>query len=351
MDPRLARFGAGEAELDPVDGAVLALRHPARPGAGYLLDEATEPWHTREHRWGSGLVISSAGARRFAAVTGRQELAPGLELHLERAFGEYWTERYALRNTGPEPVMVTSWGICTPWRDVYVSAADALARAVHAHVWTGGAASYALAEPTDGAGPLLGLRLTEGELWAYSVESREPLMTGSNARGHLLLHATDAARAPHAFGGQPVLDLAPGAEHVLAWEVGWYATRSAFLQAHPLPVELQDTVAEAGRPIPFRVRSDAVVSAPDGVTVWDGELRSQREGETYVEIEDSGRRSRVAVSWHAPLEEVVRRRVRFILDHQRAASAPPRGSSTGWPTCCRTSCSPRWCWRWRSSPR
>ncbi len=320
MDPGLARFGAGEAVLDPEDGAVLALRHPARPGAGYLLDEETEPWHTREHRWGSGLVISSAGARRFAALTGRQAIAPGLELHVERAFGEHWAERYALRNTGPEPVTVTSWGICTPWRDVYVSAADALARAVHAHVWAGGAASYALAEPMDGAGPLLGLRLTEGELWAYSVESREPLMTGSNARGHLLLHATDAARTPHAFGGQPGLEIAPGGELVLAWEVGWYATRAAFRQAHPLPVELHDTVAEAGRPLAFRARDHRVVlRAPAGVAVRDGELRSDREGETYVELEDSGRRSHVAVSWHAPLEEVVRRRVRFLLDHQRAS--------------------------------
>ena len=106
----VARFGEGEAVLDPGDGAVLALRHPARPGAGYLLDEATEPWHTREHRWGSGLVISSAGAARFAAVTGRQELAPGLELHAERAFGARWTERYALRNTGPEPLTVDQLG-------------------------------------------------------------------------------------------------------------------------------------------------------------------------------------------------------------------------------------------------
>jgi len=134
VDPRIARFGEGEAVLDPGDGAVLALRHPARRGAGYLLDESSEPWHTREHRWGSGLVISNAGAARFAAVTGGQELAPGLELHAERAFGERWTERYALRNTGPEPLTVTSWGICTPWRDLYASAADALARAVHTHV-------------------------------------------------------------------------------------------------------------------------------------------------------------------------------------------------------------------------
>ena len=54
----------------------------------------------------------------------------------------------------------------------------------------------------DGSGPGLGLQLKEGELWAYSIESREP-GTSSNVRGHIYLHVTDHARAPHAMGGQP----------------------------------------------------------------------------------------------------------------------------------------------------
>ena len=58
------------------------------------------------------------------------------------------------------------------------------------------------------SGPGLGLRLTEGELWAYSVESRDPV-TGSNVRGHLYLHVTDHARAPHAMGGQPAIVARP----------------------------------------------------------------------------------------------------------------------------------------------
>src|SRR5215208_5670803 len=45
-------FGEAEAVVDPADGAVVALAHPARPGAPWLLDEATESWHSREHRWG-----------------------------------------------------------------------------------------------------------------------------------------------------------------------------------------------------------------------------------------------------------------------------------------------------------
>jgi len=286
-------FGAARAVVDPADGAVLALEHPARPGAPWLLDEGGESWHSREHRWGSGLLIASTGAGRWnapaeleidgARIQARHRLA-GLELHVTRELGETWRERYVLRNPGPEPVTVTCLGISTPWRDLYVSATDALRRAVHAHVHAGGAYSYTLAEPMDGAGPVLGLALREGELWAYSIESREPFETSSNARGHVVLHATDAARAPHAFGGQPELVIAPGGEHVIAWELAWHADRAAFLDAHPPPFDVPELVAEG------------------------------EHGETYVERG----RSRIAIARHAPLGEIVRRRIASILEHQRA---------------------------------
>ena len=286
-------FGEAEAVVDPADGAVVALAHPARPGAPWLLDEATESWHSREHRWGAGLLITSAGAGRWNAPDDLQidgnrietlHRVAGLELGVTRELGATWRERYALRNTGTRPVTVGSWGICTPWRDLYASAADALASAVHAHVHPGGAYSYVLAEPMDGAGPVLGLALREGELWAYSIESREPFETGSNARGHILLHATDAARAAHAFGGQPEPAITPGEELVLAWELAWHADRAAFLAAHRPPFEVPDLIGEG------------------------------EHGETYVQRG----RSRIAIGRHAPLGHIVRRRVRFILDHQRA---------------------------------
>jgi len=207
-------FGEAEAVVDPADGAVVALAHPARPGAPWLLDEATESWHSREHRWGAGLLITSAGAGRWNAPDDLQidgnrietlHRVAGLELGVTRELGATWRERYALRNTGTRPVTVGSWGICTPWRDLYASAADALARAVHAHVHPGGAYSYVLAEPMDGAGPVLGLALREGELWAYSIESREPFETGSNARGHICCTppTPPARRTPSAASPSP----------------------------------------------------------------------------------------------------------------------------------------------------
>jgi hypothetical protein len=66
----------------------------------------------------------------------------GLELNIARRVGTAWTETYQLRNTSDAPVTIGSIGICTPWRDVYSSSRDSLHRAVHAHIWTGGADSW-----------------------------------------------------------------------------------------------------------------------------------------------------------------------------------------------------------------
>ena len=49
-----AWFGDGSVTIAAEDGAVIAVRHPNRPGMTYLLDEAEEEWHTSEHRWGKG---------------------------------------------------------------------------------------------------------------------------------------------------------------------------------------------------------------------------------------------------------------------------------------------------------
>jgi hypothetical protein len=315
----VAPFGAGRVTVSRDDGAVVAVEHPERPGMTYLLDEATEPWHTAERRWGKGFVITDRGGARWDAAAATHALVEGLVLDVDRRFGPTWVERYTLRCTCAEAVTVRTLGVYTPWRDVYVSAADALARAVHAHVWTGGGHAFALAQPMDGGGPVLGLRVREGELWAYSIESREALVTGSNARGHVVLHVTDAARAPHAFGGQPEIVLRPGEAYALEWELDWYASVAAFARRHPPPVELNALAAVVGDPIPFRRRDAGVrLRATATLSVEESELRCGEEGEAHVEVEVDGRRSRVAVAWHASLEEVVRRRVAFVLAHQRA---------------------------------
>jgi hypothetical protein len=226
-----------------------------------------------------------------------------LELRVGRRFGDQWTETYELRNTAADPVEIGSLAISTPYRDVYTSSRESLTGAVHAHVWTGGADAWVWAVPMDGSGPGLGLHLKEGELWAYSIESREP-GTSSNVRGHIYLHVTDHARAPHAMGGQPAVSLAPGQSYRWTWQLAWYddlpafhADREPLINADQLAAEVGETIQLSG--------------------AGPGEVSSDEPGVMYVDATDGKRAARIAVLFHQPLQEIAERRVRFVLDRQR----------------------------------
>ncbi|MFC7624180.1 hypothetical protein [Microlunatus sp. GCM10028923] len=342
-EDRELRFGTGTVRLAG-DGAVLQVRHP-RTGRTVLLDDA-DPTdgavHDPARRWGKGFCVVQAadgprGLRwdRPDTVTwteGGVELVHawpehGLRLDLGRRFDDHWTEHYSLINTGAEPVRIGSIGISTPWRDVYQSSADSLAGAVHAHVWPGGADSYVWAEPMDGAGPGLGLVLITGELWAYSVESRDAF-TSSNIRGHLYLHPTDVARSPEAFGGQPEIVIEPGSSYDWSWRLSWYADRAA-LHADRTPViTLDAVVAEAGQAIPITTTATTLPELVEGQGTighspstgsgYEGMINSGGPGVVELRATRDGRTARASVFFHRPLREVVERRVAFIAERQVA---------------------------------
>lgn len=318
-------FGRGYVELSD-DGAVAAVGHPTRPHS-LLLEEGPDVpeavMHDPSRRWGKGFVITDNGGYRFDTPSTTSWAADGvdvlhvlggLQLHVSRRVGRQWVETYELRNTSAEPVSVGSIAVSTPWRDVYASSRESLRRAVHAHVWTGGADAWVWAAPMDGSGPGLGLLLTEGELWAYSVESRDAV-TGSNVRGHLYLHVTDHARAPHAMGGQPRIRLAPGDSYRWSWRADWYDDLAQFGAARRPLVDADELAAETGHLISLRLAAGVRVPEPQPIT-------RPGSGLYHVVASDGRRRSRVTLLFHPPLREVVERRVRFVLDRQRSAEQP-----------------------------
>lgn len=298
-------FGRGTVQVDD-DGAVAQVLHP--DGRRVLLDSGVV--HDGLHAWGKGFVITNRMAYRFDSPAFTRWRSSGidlmyrfgdLELRVGRRFGEQWTETYELRNTGTDTIEIGSLAISTPYRDVYTSSRESLTGAVHAHVWTGGADAWVWAVPMDGSGPGLGLQLKEGELWAYSVESREP-GTSSNIRGHIYLHVTDHARAPYAMGGQPAITLEPSTSYRWTWQLSWYDDLPAFHADRQPLIDADRLAAEVGQTIRLH----------DG-----SEITSAEPGIKYVEAPDG--RSRIAVLFHEPLQQIAERRVRFILDRQRRA--------------------------------
>ncbi|MCP2356919.1 hypothetical protein HD597_003939 [Nonomuraea thailandensis] len=346
-------FGGGHVMLG-ADGGPVAFAHPRDPGRSYLLDAASQGWHGPDHRWGSGFVITPEGSGRWQAaadvawrpggVTTRHRPRPGLELVLDgRVTAEHFVETYTWTNTSARPVQVTGLAVSVPVRDVYDGAASALARSCHAHVFTAGAWSWILAEPMSGTPPLLGVIVREGELWAYSIESRNR-NTSSDSRGHLLVHATDHARNPDAFGGQPILELAPGQSHTLSWEVGWYDSREAFLQATDAPAALPVLTAPLGTALHLGLAAGVTILPGEGVA--GGTVTGGRHGVRHVDLERDDRRSRTAVAFLAPVRRLVEARVERILAEHRPAERPEperyafvpvdtrtglRQSENGWP--------------------
>ncbi|MEQ4717439.1 hypothetical protein [Nonomuraea sp. B19D2] len=326
---RRFEFGGGSVLLGQ-DGAPVSFEHAADPDRLYLLDEALDTWHGPDHSWGSGFMITPEGSGRWASpvdldwradgVTARHRPLPGLGLEVtRRARNGRFTETYTWTNTGDHEIALTGLAVNTPIRDLYDGAATALARSCHAHVFTGGAWSWLLAEPMSGNAPLLGVIVREGSLWAYSVESRNR-HTSSDARGHLLVHPTDHARNPDSFGGQPIFTLAPTESYQLTWEISWYDSREAFLADTDAPAELPALTAPAGDALRVELADGAKLVPGDGVA--GDRVIATRHGVTYIDLERDGRRSRTGVAFLAPVRDLVEARIERILREHRPDERP-----------------------------
>jgi hypothetical protein len=177
------------------------------------------------------------------------------------------------------------------------------------------------------------------------VEGRNQF-TGSDVRGHLLLHVTDHARHPVAFGGQPVITLAAASSYELAWEITWYDRETDFLAVAEPTVRVPKLVAVVGEqlhiehPTAMSVQRSPSQSPLTGVqpggrhehlavapTSYGSAVTSSSHGLVELDVGSRGQEAvRVGVLFHQPLTELVHKRVKIILDHHRPRQrAAPRG--------------------------
>lgn len=316
----------GRVVVDEASGGPRAIVADARPAVRFLLDPARERWHGDEHRWGSGSLISTAGSARWnvpetlridedGSVAEHRPL-PGVTVTIERRIEDgALRETYRVANRGDRPLGIGSLGVVVPIHDVYDAAEVSLAEAVHAHVWTGGATGWLLAVPMSGDGPVLRLRLEEGRLGAYSIESRNE-RTGSNVRGHVVLQPTDGARNPAAFGGQQALLVPAGGDTVLSWTIAIEPDAASAEAAVAPGWSVDRFAAEVGEAI--RVDGTTDVEPLGGLEVRpDGEgvlLTAREPGVHHVDVAGT----RTAVLLHPPIPELVRVRIDAILRRHRA---------------------------------
>ncbi len=337
------RFAIRGAEIwvDRRDGCPVRAQAPVGGPAEFLLDEKY-PFFQAPHRWGRGFVLMQGGrACKWGQpdhvsitdhrILSRHSMEGMIQLEVVRRFADRWTEEYTWHNVSRKSLTLTSIGIRTPFRDVYSSSSESLRECCHAHLFPGGSYAFAWAWPMNGAGPGLGLRVTQGALWAYSIEGRNPA-SSSNFRGHIVLHPTDAARAPLAFGGQPLIRLRPGQSYRLRWEIGVYAGWNEFKKRLALPVDAPVLSTQIGNAIALRTQPSARIKRHHALRVKGSSssaaVTSRRPGEQYLEVEGIRGPTRLALQFHPRIRDVVERRIDFILSRQRATEREfPRDGS------------------------
>ena len=329
---------AGEFSFSPEDGALIRASPFGNREISPLLEEAEPARYPSPRRWGKGFVITSLGAARWHRPENPEPPDPGhlqyrlsragLALRVTRSFGDSGLEeRFDLLNISGESLRIGCVGVSLPIRDIYPSAAECLKSCFHAHGWTGGSDSWVWSEPMSGSGPGMGLDLLEGELWSYSVENRDHV-SGSNSRGHLYLHPTDHFRNPDAFGGQPEYRIAPGGSLRWRWRLAWFADFAAFEKSrHPRNFSPGRLAAHVGETLTIEAPECRVLMAddvriaqrhPDKVT-----LKSEGSGIRWIETGTKDAPRRAAILFHHRIEEIVQRRVNYILAHQQAGTGEP----------------------------
>lgn len=206
-----------------------------------------------------------------------------------RLEAEALVETYEFENAGAAPHYFLRGHLAfpTPFSDEYSDAGTCAARRCHAHVFTGGEVSWVRAEKMGPYPTEFLLTLEEGALDGYSLRIRASAF--SNDRGDILLNAAPAC-------------VRPGEKLRFVFRLAAIPTGS-FVP----PVRLEQETLFPG---------ETFAAVVDGCRVELGEATRAGE-ERRFELVSRGRICR-AVGYVAPsLDELVERRVRFILSHQQ----------------------------------
>jgi len=198
-------------------------------------------------------------------------------------------ETYVFRNAGRVPLYFLRGhlGILTTFNDSYAKADECMVRRCHAHVFTGGEVSWVHALKMGLFDTELLLELEEGSLDGYSV--RRKRAQNSNDRGDIVLHP-----APFV--------LLPGESKTLRWRLrtvkaGSFVPPVRFKYETVFPGERFEVDVE-GRHLTFPA------GKPGEERVFDLPLAN-------------GRVCRARGYTASPLDELIERRIRFLVRHQQ----------------------------------
>ncbi len=222
----------------------------------------------------------------------------GIVCHSSRSIlpGDILEETYTFVNTTAEPIACPEGSIAIELHlnDNYLEAEVCLTQRCHVHVWCGGEVSWIMALRMGGQAPHLGLLLTEGALGSYSIRrSLTESHCVSNTRGVFLLH-------PGAF------TLTPGESRTIRWQLFRHDGTEDFIRI---------LRSRLGR---LWIESEQWVAFRDERIFWTGgKLDTSRIGEVVQPFRAEGKTTHAVWNVLPDKEELLKRRVRFIAEHQQ----------------------------------
>lgn len=198
-------------EIDTETGGIRSFVHPHDPH-GMNWVEGKQLWGS--FTFGDPANRNSAPAHVETLVTGSiasvsTYTSPGMSIKVERGFqsqGIFQEKITFVNQTSlPQSFGPGDLGIFATFNDNYQDAGTCHTGRCHTHIWCGESTSYVCALRMGGEAPHLGLVLTSGRLFGYSVWREE----NSNDRGDFIL-------LPSLFS------LKPNEAYELSWVMFWH---------------------------------------------------------------------------------------------------------------------------------
>lgn len=286
-------------QVNQENGTISSLRIDGDKDAmEWLLrtDGSQYEWVGKRYGWGGGFLTENGTTHDWQYADGKYR-AGNMEIEVTRMqeTGGDLCETYLLTNRGNETARLSDIGIFVPLNDNYPDAATCMTGRCNVHIWAGGTAAYVNAMKMNGAGPNLGLMVTEGAVTDYEVWERGQKKGMSNFRGVFALNLPD-------------LVLKPKQSYRLSWRIFTHNGKDfadAILKRNGMIVSSPRYVYEVGQTANVTFRTSGKVQTVKKQISNAGNTRITYNG-TYADI--------LGVSSERGL---IDRRVKFILDHQQ----------------------------------
>lgn len=270
-------------------------------------DGTQYPWVTSEYGWGLGFFSIEDKQYQWKQPVSQSEekiiyKVGDITVSVRRNVAEDDVEEtYCFTNEAKRSLRLEEIGIHVPFNDNYPDATTCMTSRCNVHIWTGGSTTYANAIRMSGAGPHLGLVLTEGNIRGYEVKKRSRETGQSNFRGIITFDLED-------------MILKPKESYTLSWRIfahnGWKDFTQKLLALGGVVVQTDKYVYEQGEnaTVTFITRQGEKKLHPSTTRLGHQEILF-----SY----GKGKQTKAEILVVSRYENLLKQRADFIVHHQQ----------------------------------